>query len=98
MGDALAEPVDSSDAERLRILELLEQRKITAGEAADLLNALDELEWPRRREPRSSASWSFARGRGRANSIRIRVTDQRTGRVRTNVTLPVVMLCFGLGF
>ena len=31
---------DSNDAERLRILELLEQGKITAPEASDLLAAL----------------------------------------------------------
>ena len=96
MGEALGDPVGTtSDDERMRILELLEQRKITASEAADLLNALDELESPRRREAQGAAA-PFARGRGRARWIRIRVTDVSSGRVRTNVSLPIVMVGFGL--
>jgi hypothetical protein len=75
---------ESEDAERLRILELLEQRKITAGEAAELLAAVGESGQPR------------ARDRGRW--FRVRVTDQRTGRLRTNVSVPIGMAGFGLGF
>ena len=35
---------------------------------------------------------------GRARWFRVRVTDQRTGRVRSNVSVPIGMVGFGLGF
>lgn len=81
-----------NDAERMRILELLEQGKITAAEAAELLSALDE----RGRERRD-------RGRGytdapphRAHTFRVRVTDA-SGRRHADFSIPIGMVGFGLG-
>jgi hypothetical protein len=34
----------------------------------------------------------------RGRWFRVRVTDQRTGRLRTNVSVPISMAGFGLGF
>ena len=73
---------DGAGDERLRVLQLLEEGKISAAEAADLLTAL--------RQPPPPA--------GRARWFRVRVTDQRSGRTRTNVSVPIGMLGFGLGF
>jgi hypothetical protein len=89
----------ASESERLRILKLLEQGKITAAEAAELLSALGERSRDGRRRDRSRwLAEELAPPSDRARWIRIRVTDERSGRVRTNVTLPIGMVGFGLGF
>jgi hypothetical protein len=88
-----------TESERLRILQLLEQQKITAAEAADLLAALsDRSRDGRRRERTRWLAEELAPPNDRARWIRVRVTDERTGRVRTNVTVPIGMVGFGLGF
>ena len=90
---------DPGDAERLRILELLEQQKITAAEAADLLAALgDRGGDARRRERHRWLAEELAPPSDRARWFRVRVTDQRSGRTRTNVSVPIGMVGFGLGF
>ncbi len=70
--------------ERRKILNLVQEGKITADEAARLLDALrDQMEnaQQRRRKPR----W-----------VRIRVTDLEGKRVRVNLTLPVGLVRAGL--
>ena len=90
---------EGADSDRLRILELLEQQKITAAEAADLLAALGERgQDGRRRERGRWAAEELAPRSDRARWIRVRVTDEQTGRVRTNVSVPIGMVGFGLGF
>jgi hypothetical protein len=98
----------SVEHERLRILELLEQRRITAAEAAELLSALDNGGRGMQRRVERGRWVRDERGRwfreeiapptDRARWFRVRVTDQRTGRVRSNVSVPIGMLGFGLGF
>ncbi len=88
-----------AESERLRILQLLEQQKITAAEAAELLAALsDRSRDGRRRERDRWLAEELAPPSDRARWIRVRVTDESTGRVRTNVTVPIGMVGFGLGF
>jgi hypothetical protein len=90
---------DGAESERLRILQLLEQRKITAAEAAELLSALGMgAREGRRRDRGRWLSEELAPPSDRARWIRVRVTDARTGRVRTNVSVPIGMVGFGLGF
>ncbi len=70
--------------ERRKILNLVQEGKITADEAARLLDALrDQMEnaQQRKRKPR----W-----------VRIRVTDVKAKRVRVNLTLPVGLVRAGL--
>ena len=89
----------ATDSERLRILQLLEQQKITAPEAAELLAALsDRSHDARRRERGRWLAEDLAPPSDRARWIRVRVTDERTGQVRTNVTVPIGMVGFGLDF
>jgi hypothetical protein len=89
----------ATDSERLRILQLLEQQKITAPEAAELLAALsDRSHDGRRRERGRWIAEELAPPSDRARWIRVRVTDERTGQVRTNVTVPIGMVGFGLDF
>src|SRR5256714_14275804 len=98
-----------TEGERLRILQLLEQGRITAAEASELLAALDDGGRQLRRRTERGRWVSDERGRwfreemgpppvGRARWFRVRVTDQRTGRVRSNVSVPIGMIGFGLGF
>lgn len=90
---------ESGEAERLRILQLLEQKKITAAEAADLLAALGQRGGEgRRRDRQRWLAEELAPPSDRARWFRVRVTDQRTGRTRTNVSMPISMVGFGLGF
>jgi hypothetical protein len=73
------ERIGEMDEERLQILRMVEERKITAGEAAKLLSALDSQP-DRPAEPQSAT---------RARWLRVRVTDGATGRPKVNVNVPV---------
>jgi hypothetical protein len=87
------------DRDRLRILDLLEQHKITAAEAAELLAALgDRGRDVRRRDRNRWLAQELSPAADRARWFRVRVTDQRTGQMRTNVSVPIGMVGFGLGF
>lgn len=79
------------ESERMRILELLEQGRLTTAEAAELLSALDEpvATGGRREGP--------AQARDRSRWFRVRVTDNVSGRTRANVSIPIGMVGFGLG-
>ena len=90
-----------NDAERMRVLELLEQGKITAAEAADLLNALGGGQRGRERDSgrRSRAGWDTEREGGRPRWFKVRVTDTASGRVRTDFSVPLPIFGgFGMGF
>ena len=79
-----AQDLRKMQEERRKILNMVQEGKITADEAARLLDALrDQLEsaQQRRRKPR----W-----------VRIRVTDADGKRVRVNLTLPVGLVRAGL--
>jgi hypothetical protein len=93
---------EASTSERLRVLELLEQQKITAAEAAELLAAMGDRGRSRGRWLKDDRGrWvreEFGPPPGRARWFRVRVTDQRTGGVRSNVSVPIGMIGFGLGF
>jgi hypothetical protein len=107
MGESSSDAAPAEN-ERLRILQLLEQRRITAAEAAELLAALDAPGRDMEHRVERGRWVRDERGRwvreemgppsGRARWFRVRVTDQRTGRVRSNVSVPIGMVGFGLGF
>jgi len=65
------------DEDRLQILKMVEEHKITAEEAAKLLSALDSQPKPSEPISTSKARW-----------LRIRVTDVITGRNKVNVNVP----------
>lgn len=77
----------AADRDCLRVLELVEQHRITAAEAAELIAALAGQTRDGGGEGVSAAS--------RAPVLRVRVTDARTGRIKTNVTLPAAALAIG---
>ena len=70
------------DQEKLRILKMVEEKKISVEEAAKLFDALEGA--APKQEPRRPRS---ERGPGR--QLKLKVSDLDTGRVRVNLTIPV---------
>jgi len=75
----------SSSEERLKILKMVQDGKISAEEGFQLIEALEDS---------SSLVQPAARGAGRW--LRVRVTDTNTGKVRVNVRLPLTVVSAGL--
>lgn len=74
--------------ERLEVLRMIEQRKITAEEGAALLKALQESGADKSAEP--------PRGASQPRWFRVRVTDTRSGRNKANVNIPMGLVNIGL--
>ncbi len=74
--------------ERMRILKMIQEGKITAEEGAKLLAALRES----RKEPRTMVSASRS-GKG---MLRVRVTDMSTGKAKVSVNLPLGLVDAGM--
>ena len=75
----------ASSEERLKILKMVEEGKISPEEAARLLAAVSKAE-------RRRASTTSAEGRW----LRVRVTDMDSGKMAVNVNLPVSLVNVGL--
>jgi hypothetical protein len=75
----------ASSDERMKILKMVEEGKITAEEAAQLLKALGKQE--RRRMPMAE---------GDARWLRVRITDLDSNRASVNVNLPINLVNVGL--
>jgi hypothetical protein len=71
--------------ERLRILKLIEEGKITAEEGARLLAALNKSSRRRGSAAESDSRW-----------LRVRVTDLHSGKPAVNVNLPMSLVNVGL--
>ncbi len=73
--------------ERLRILKMVQEGKISADEAVKLMESLEKPAPPQAAQtaPGGSAQW-----------FRVRVTDTATGRARVNVRLPLSIMSTGL--
>jgi hypothetical protein len=76
--------------ERLRILKMIQEGKITADEGAKLLSALREARPVPPRPP-----MPVTRGSGQG-WLRVRVTDMATGRTKVNVNLPLGLVDAGM--
>jgi hypothetical protein len=80
--------------ERIKILQMVQEGKISAEEAAELLEALEESA---RGEPASPSINSDSPALGRKPRwFRVRVTDTDSGKPRVNVRLPLSMVSIGL--
>ncbi len=78
--------------ERMRILRMIQEGKITAEEGAKLLAALRES----RKEPRPAGGVLFSAGRTGKGMLRVRVTDMLTGKPKVNVNLPLGLVDAGM--
>ena len=68
--------------ERDRVLKMLEDKKITAEEAAKLLDAINRSEGGGRRN----------------RFLKVRVYDRGSDRAKVNVTLPIGLVRWGMNF
>lgn len=79
----------ATNEERLKILKMIDEGKITADEGARLLATLSESRKPPGRK-------TALRGAGGARWLRVRVTDMVTGKPKATVSLPMGLLDAGL--
>jgi hypothetical protein len=77
----------ASSEERLQILKMIEEGKISAGEGAELLRALDK---------NSRGQTEPLRGTRAPRWFRVRVTDLKSGRNKVNVNIPFGLVHVGL--
>jgi hypothetical protein len=80
----------ATNEERMKILRMVDEGKITAEEGAKLLAALSESRKGAGRKPQPRG------GAGGARWLRIRVTDTATGKAKATVNLPLGLVDAGL--
>jgi len=84
----------ATSEERLKVLHMIQEGKISAAEGMKLLDALGQPNKPNASQPSISARPVFS-NQG-ARWFRVRVTDTDTGRVRVNIRLPVTVVTAGV--
>jgi hypothetical protein len=82
-----------STEERMRILMMIQEGKISAAEGARLIEALDDLSTPT--QPVSQAKQAPESGK-KPRFLRVLVTDTDTGKAIVNVRLPVTLISSGM--
>ncbi len=81
--------------ERLKVLTMVQEGKITAEEAVQLLEALEESSpGASKKQTRTPAAAEYSSKYGKW--LQMRVTDSDTGKVRVNVRLPLGVVKAGL--
>jgi hypothetical protein len=81
--------------ERMKILQMVQEGKITAEDAAGLLEALEEGGSEARAAGEVVTEMSAGLGR-KPRWLRVRVTDTNSGKARVNIRLPMSMVSVGL--
>ncbi len=85
----------ATSEERVKILKMVQDGKLSAEQAAELLQVLeDKPSAPP--VPGLPPQPPFPPASGRGRWFRVRVTDTNTGKVRVNVRMPVGMLSAGM--
>lgn len=74
--------------ERMQILKMIEEGKISASEGADLLRALEKKDANMVNEP--------LRGASPARWFRVRITDVASGKNKVNVNIPMGLVNVGM--
>jgi hypothetical protein len=74
--------------ERMQILKMIEEGKISAKDGAELLRALDRDKEESPAEPMKGAS--------AARWFRVRITDTNSGRNKVNVNIPIGLVNVGM--
>ena len=82
-----------STEERMRILMMIQEGKVSASEGARLIEALDDLSEPT--PPPSQPSRSSETGK-KPRYLRVLITDTDSGKTRVNVRLPVSLINSGM--
>jgi hypothetical protein len=82
----------ATSEERLKILRMIQESKITAEEGILLMEALDTGKPPAPKVPAILAQ-PITHG---ARYLRVRVTDTNTGKARVNIRLPISVINAGI--
>lgn len=78
----------ASTEERMQILKMIEEGKITAAEGAELLRALDQdSNSPQNQPPKGASAPRW---------FRVRVTDISSGKNKVNVNIPMGLVNVGI--
>jgi hypothetical protein len=83
----------TTSEERMRILQMIQEGKITAEEGAKLLEALGKSKKPP--VPPLPPRPPHAPGRD-ARLLRVRITDLKTGKTKVNVNIPMGLVNVGI--
>ena len=78
----------ASTEERMQILRMIEEGKISASEGADLLRALEKKDSGGPSEP--------LRGASQPRWFRVRITDLNSGKNKVNVNIPMGLVQVGM--
>jgi hypothetical protein len=81
-----------AEDERLKILNMVKEGKLTPEEAISLLEALEESDLP----PAAPKAAPTAIPPGSRRWFRVRVTDTGSGKVRANIRVPLSIVSAGL--
>ncbi|HDD54702.1 MAG TPA: hypothetical protein ENG59_00480 [Chloroflexi bacterium] len=73
--------------ERMKILKMISEEKITAEEGAQLLTALSQRSGKNKAEPRRNLA---------SRMLRVRVTDMGSGKTKVHVNVPMRLVDAGL--
>jgi hypothetical protein len=85
----------ASVEERLKVLHMIQEGKLSAEEGLKLLTALGDVKSkPAAHPPAPQPQPQPPVGQG-ARWFRVRVTDTQTGRVRVNIRLPITVVTTG---
>ncbi len=80
--------------ERMRVLRMIAEGKISAEEGARLLKAVEKSSKKQSRRP--SPEPARAAGENGGRWMRLRVSDTGSGRTKVNMTLPLGLVSMGL--
>ena len=83
----------ASSEERMKVLKMVQDGKITPEMASELLKALESSTRKPQSEETSGGGFS---GKGGGRFFRVRVTDTDSGKTRVNVRLPLGMVNAGI--
>jgi hypothetical protein len=83
----------ATSEERMKVLKMVQEGKITPEMAAELLKSLDASS--KRTQPEESSTNAYP-GKGGGRFFRVRVTDTDSGKTRVNVRLPLGMVNAGI--
>jgi len=83
----------ASTEERMRILMMIQEGKVSAAEGARLIEALEDLGEPT--QPPTTLSPGHSTGK-KPRYLRVMITDTDSGKARVNVRLPVSLINSGI--
>ncbi|NMC54600.1 MAG: DUF2089 domain-containing protein [Chloroflexi bacterium] len=82
----------TTSEERMKILNMIQEGKISAEEGMQLLNALDQVD---RKAAKAEKADKVSGGPATARFFRVMVTDVDSGKTRVNVRLPISVVMAG---